>query len=493
MNTQHIRHRRLFQFAVCILVSSLFMGPPSFGLTLEELAARVEALEAENRVLREKVAELETGEDSVIETRVTTPAEGRGEFLTLNSRFSYEMLDPTTRINRKQQLILEKKQSGELSPNSLVIGGAVTSIIDIQRSNTDSKFGWLMRHPTSNNQVTKSVSEAVIHSAQLSLTANLGSWVTAYSEILYDPEQSFGTGTITALARNQLQLRRGYVLFGNLDESPLYLSLGKMATPFGLTDTVNPFTANTVWHVFGGLAYGVQTGYIKDGLNLTVMGVQGGAQFRAHNTPVDDTATPSKLNNYVVDGNYTFELGEEDHTLLLGASYQKGSAYCQGFPITHFVECDNHNPAIDVYSQLTLSNFLFHAEYGETKDEWPGTFNPAIPAFPAHEVISFNVGSKYTANIDGRDFDFSADFSRFIAGPDGAPWENQDQLVLGIATFVTPSVKLFAEYIHTNGYAPLNFISGDVDPPAGIFPVGETHSDNSARSDVLVLGVNAAF
>jgi hypothetical protein len=64
---------------------------------------------------------------------------------------------------------------------------------------------------------------------------------------------------------------------------------------------------------------------------------------------------------------------------------------------------------------------------------------------------------------------------------------------LGIATFVTPSVKLFAEYIHTNGYAPLNFISGDVDPPAGIFPVGETHSDNSARSDVLVLGVNAAF
>ncbi|MDP7396652.1 MAG: hypothetical protein QF541_07275 [Lentisphaeria bacterium] len=491
MNTQLIRHRRLFQFAVCILVSSLFMGPPAFGLTLEELAARMEALEAENRVLREKVAELETGEDSVIETRFITAAEGRGEFLSFNRRFSYEMLDPTTRINRKQQLILEKKQSGELAPDSLVLGGAVTAIANVQRSNTDSKFGWLMRHPTSNNQVTKEVSEAVIHSAQLSLTANFGSWVTAYSEILYDPEQSFGAGTTTALSRNQLQLRRGYVLFGNLDESPLYLSLGKMATPFGLTDTVNPFTANTVWHVFGGLAYGVQTGYIKDGLNLTLMGVQGGAQFRAHNTPVDDTATPSKLNNYVVDGNYTFELGEEDHTLLLGASYQKGSAYCQGFPITHFGAGEDYNPAIDVYSKLTLNNLLVHAEYGETRDDWPGTFNPLIPAFPAHEVIAFNVGSKYTANIDGRDFDFSADFSRFNAGPDGAPWENQDQLVLGVATFVTPSVKLFAEYIRTSGYAPLNFISGDVDP--GAFPAGETHSDNSARSDVLVLGVNAAF
>ena len=60
MNTQCIRHGRLFQFAVCIFVSSLFMSPPAFGVTLEELAARMEALEAENRVLREKVAELET-------------------------------------------------------------------------------------------------------------------------------------------------------------------------------------------------------------------------------------------------------------------------------------------------------------------------------------------------------------------------------------------------------------------------------------------------
>ena len=56
--------------------------------------------------------------------------------------------------------------------------------------------------------------------------------------------------------------------------------------------------------------------------------------------------------------------------------------------------------------------------------------------------------------------DLSAEFSRFVAGPDGAPWERQDQIVLGTAWVVRPSAKLFAEYIRIDGFAPLNFISG---------------------------------
>ena len=47
-----------------------------------------------------------------------------------------------------------------------------------------------------------------------------------------------------------------------------------------------------------------------------------------------------------------------------------------------------------------------------------------------------------------------------MAGPDGAPWEKQDQLVVDTAWFVRPSVKLFAEYVRVHGFAPLNFLSG---------------------------------
>ena len=268
-----------------------------------------------------------------------------------NGRYVYDMLDPTTNINRKQLLLLDNKRRGEIPDDSVTLGGAVTAIADFHQSNTAGKFGYLMRHPTSNNQVGRNASEAVVHSAQLSITGTGGSWVTAHMELLYDPEQSFGQGTITALTRNQIQLRRGYVLLGDLEKLPVYVSLGKMATPFGLTDTVNPFTASTVWHAFGGLAYGVQAGYSKDGFGFSFMGVQGGAQFRSAHAPVDATAIPSRLNNYVVDANYSASLGNPSSWLLFGASYEKGSAYCQGFPVEHFHACENANPAYDVYAQ----------------------------------------------------------------------------------------------------------------------------------------------
>ena len=85
-------------------------------------------------------------------------------------------------------------------------------------------------------------------------------------------------------------------------------------------------------------------------------------------------------------------------------------------------------------------------------------------------------------------------FGYFITGPDGAPWEHQDQLVLGAAWFVRPSAKLFTEYIRTEGYAPFNFISGgSVRDDRGAIIPDRTHSDRTAHSDVFMVGVNLAF
>ena len=417
-------------------------------------------------------------------------SDGNKGSISINSRYSYDMLDPTTNINRKQLLLLENKRRGEIADNSVTLGAAVTGIVDYHSSNTAGKFGYLMRHPTSGNQVGTDASEAVIHSAQLSISGTAGSWVTAHMELLYDPEQSFGAGTITALARNQVQLRRGYILLGDLEKSPVYVSLGKMATPFGWTDTVNPFTNSTVWHAFGGLAYGAQVGYVAHGLNASFMAVQGGAQFRATHTPVEGTVVPSLLNNFVVDLNYTVDLESDASDLLFGGSYERGSAYCQDFPVQHFTGCADNNPAFDVYTVLTAGNLTVLAEYAKTIKEWPGTFNPAILQFAAHRVSSFDVGGRYRVVLGATPVDLSADFSRFVAGPDGAPWDNQDQLVLGLAAYVVPTAKLFGEYIRVNGYAPLNFISGGGGPNVG---PGQTHSDNAASSNVFIVGMNVAF
>ena len=410
-----------------------------------------------------------------------------------DSKFSYEVLDPTTGINRKQRLILERRDDGTLAPDSLHVHAAVTALANYQSSNRNDKFGYLMRHPTARNHVGDTVSEATIHSAQLGFTGTLGDWLTGHAVMLFDPEQSFGDGTNTDIDRNQLQVRRAYVLFGDRDKSPFYASLGKMAVPFGLTDTVNPFSASTVWHVFGGLANGVTVGYANEGLSLSVMGIQGGAQFRAANTPVNGTAVPGKLNNFAADANYRFGLGSAG-TLLLGGSYQHGTAYCQGFPIVHFGACEENNPAFDVYGKLVWDDLTLKGEFARTTAVWPGTFNPDMPQFAASEVTSFDIGARYRHGTGVGPVDVSAEFSRLVAGPDGAPWERQDQFVLGAAWFARPSAKLFAEYIHVEGYTPLNFLSGgSVRDDRGEVVPDQTHSDSSVRSDVFMIGVNVAF
>lgn len=134
--------------------------------------------------------------------------------VSLNPEYSYWMLEQNQNL-RKINLLLEAKRVGTLTPGQLVIGTSLISLVDYQSSNTDSKFGYLMRHPTAANEVGKSVSEAVIHSFQFAVNAPINEWITSYAEMLYNPEQSFGAGTITALARNQIQLRKAFVLFAN--------------------------------------------------------------------------------------------------------------------------------------------------------------------------------------------------------------------------------------------------------------------------------------
>ncbi|WP_020401358.1 hypothetical protein [Kordiimonas gwangyangensis] len=468
---------------------------------IAEILARLERLEAENKELRQELVQIRNNPSLSLSEGATendpgevevassaTEADASVGTIKLSHRLSYDMLDPTTRINRKQELLLEARQDGSLPSNSVIFGGAITAIADYWHSNRENKFGYLMRHPTPNNQQQNDVSEAVLHSAQLSMTATLGDWVTTYAELLYDPEQSFGAGTITAISRNQVQLRKGYVVIGNLDETPFYLTLGKMATPFGLTDTVNPFSSSTFWHAFGGLAYGAKLTYHDNGLNVSVEAVQGGAQFRAANMPNNGTAVPSKLNNYVIDANYTYGFGDADY-LLVGGSYQRGSAYCQTYPVTHFNPCPDNNPAWAAYAQLQTGPFQFIGEFGKTTKVWEGTFNPTPPLdrFEASKVSSLTLGGKYTTAIAERQLDLSLEFSNFRAGPNGAPWEKQDQWVLGAAHFITPSVKGFVELLQINGYAPLNFISG------GNVAPGATHSDIDTVNRGVIIGVNAAF
>jgi hypothetical protein len=502
---------------------------PAFAGNVEDLAKRLDRLEQENKQLRHDLEALSKSrateqQPAAAATTVTqqpqppasqmrqvvrldtppplrpsqsdSPSQsGRGSsghgVIGYDNDYSYAMLDPTVAGKTKPLTLMEAKRTGQLSANGVIVGGAVTVIADYQHTNRPDEFGYMMRQPGA-NQIGQAVSEAALHTVQVGVTANITRWLSAYAEILYDPEQSFGGGTLTSLERNQLSLRKGYVLIGDLDRAPVYAVVGKIESPFGQTDTVNPFSLSSDFHTFAGLSYGALVGYSGHGFNLSAEAVQGGAEFRSLNSPVHDTNVPSMLNNYVVDANYTLNLGQPDRTLLVGASYEGGSYYCQGFPVQHFGACDDANPAWAAYTTLRWDAATLRGEYMQTVDVWPGTFNPNPPldVFAAHRVTSYDIGGKYAFNVFDRQLDASLDYSILLAGPDGSPWHRQDQLVAGLAYFVLPNAKLFTEAVFINGFEPLQFLTGgDPNMPTPTTII----ADSDARSQVFLAGANIAF
>lgn len=405
----------------------------------------------------------------------------------IDPAYSWQLMEPNRNL-RKIEWLMQKHKIENTSQPNLTLGCSIIAIADYQRSNRDSKFAYLMRHPGANNQIGREVSEAVVHSAQFGLTANANSWMTAYMEMLYNPQQSFGMGTITSLNRNQIELRKGFIALGNLNKLPLFVAIGKMDVPFGQTGTVSPFTNSTTWHAFGGLTYGAHLGFFKKGFAFNLMLIQGGAQFRAAHTSMDSTSVPSRLNNFSLDAHYTLSLGKNT-SFRIGASYLHGSAYCQGYPVQHFNPCAQNNPAWATYVKLELgTHWLLQGTFNATRDVWPGTHNPNPPldVFPASKVTSTQAGLRYVLNPDKTwEHSLSAEYSDFRAGAKGSPWERQTQMVLGFSSQYQKASLVFLELFATQGYAPLNFISGGNQPDPGA-----THSDAGARSFGIVLGGN---
>ncbi|MDG2176889.1 MAG: hypothetical protein P8M72_12265 [Gammaproteobacteria bacterium] len=502
----------ILSILACVINLPALAGDEEMNGTLESILQRLDRLEAENSELRKLLAEQDADKETMGSETATNEVKSGLSLVGFNAAYSFNVLDHAEMTNTKQLYQLKSQADGQLA-NKLTLGGQITALVNYQSATENSKFGWLMRHPTSANQIGKSASEAVVHSANINMTGRLTEDVIAYLELLYNPEQNFAANSsITGLPRNNANVRKAYILWGNLDKTPWYGALGKMDIPFGWNDTVSPFTNSTNWHSFAGLAYGALLGYSAENLHLRAMAIQGGAQFRNANMPVDGTNVPSRLNNFAVDGNYTFPVGAG--LLNVGLSYQHGSSYCQNFVDTpqsahstpvvvpgvtrnilpqgvqHFNDCTDNVEAMVAYGVLKYDAGQVFLEYASTLDVWPGTANPYIQEYEASKNKTFTVGGRYALGLGlSKHFDLSLEFSRFNAGAPGSDWEKQDQVVLGASYFLTPAVNLFSEAIHVEGWVPLNFLSGG--NPSSL--VGTSWSSQSSRNNILNFGLQAGF
>ena len=143
---------------------------------IERLIERLDRLEAENRLLRQELEALKAERNAT--PRQPHRRDNPSGFARTNPRHAYVILDPTTDINRKQRLILERRRDGTLAPDSLHVQGAVTAVANLQKSNGDGQVRLPDAPPDPRaTRVGGTVSEAAIHSVQLGMTGNAGQLV----------------------------------------------------------------------------------------------------------------------------------------------------------------------------------------------------------------------------------------------------------------------------------------------------------------------------
>jgi hypothetical protein len=176
--------------------------------------------------------------------------------------------------------------------------------------------------------------------------------------------------TFPSFNQGSFQVRLAYVAIGDLEQSPLYLFVGKKNVSFGDMGTLSQFSQSMVWHYFSPLAEGVGAGYSRDGLDVTMTALNGGRGMR-----VARTSSRGQLNNFAVNVSWSatvYDLGYK-----IGLGYLHGTIYDAN--IAEHIDFNltaARNPAWNANAELSWRQWDFAAEYSATFEPWPVTAAP---------------------------------------------------------------------------------------------------------------------
>lgn len=379
-------------------------------------------------------------------------------WLRLDTGLSYPLLDFQNRQTDKELLILESRANTPTNDFSLTLGAQGRFSLLAASTNETSKFPYLGRFPTDFSG--DSATDARLLQANAHITAAVNSWATVYWELLFSDVFTFDS-----FEQGSLQTRQAYAVFGDLQQSPLYLYVGKKNVGFGDLETLSPFTQSVVWHYFAVLAEGIGVGYHGDHWDMTLAGINGGRGIR-----VADSVERGKLNNFA--GNIAYRVGvDRCHQLRLGGGFLYGTIY-DGETAEHLDTNQFgtfYNSAWDVNARLDWGRWSASGEFVSTLEPWPVT-DERVSAYRAEAAYR-----PYTA----RPSQLSVSWSEGRQGEGGSEFEFNRQLVLGLGVRVHRRAFVTTEYVRSSGFAPLINIT--------------TVSDRSVVQNSFVLGINLFF
>ncbi len=433
-----------------------------------------------------------------------------GVTVKTNARHTDRMLDWQENTTGKALTLLVNRANGVLDPNSLYIGAGVKGGLMWQSTNMPGKFPILSRFPFFSDRTDKQAGVFAINNAALAFTSTFGDWTTIYMQPEYSETDFPGD-------QDEMQLRKAFVVFGNLQKSPFYAAFGRKTVDFGNFDGYNAFTQTEAQHYFWTLSDQpvLELGYynINNGLKMSVTAMSAGRQLR--------TAWAGENNNI---GNYAASI-EKEFRFGRGASFTLGTSYLHdtiyrnnwtahtfqdvvnGTPPTNFIEY--RNSAVNAFAEYNSPIFDAMVEYTTTLKPWGAAIPQDVNGFVDPAYIIDPLGSPN--DIDNINFDQNLEVMTaqvrykpllpnghrlslaavgswgkigddFVGtGLNGEPtsWKSNQQHVLSVEYPINEFLDIGAEYVFNKGFIP--------------FVAPQQVSSNDTEAHAINIGFKARF
>jgi len=384
--------------------------------------------------------------------------------------YASDIIDWQEHVTEKPYRILRYSQEGLLQPNTLTVSGAAWGTWMYEETNVPGKFPILSRFPDQHGSTESSADRFILNNAAVSTTARVGEWITLFAQGEYSDIEFIG--------QDQYQLRKAFVMLGNLDKFPFYAYFGRNTVDFGGMDAYNPFTHSVNNHSFRVdsddpvIALGFAPKFLP-GFNLVGTAIPGGRHLR-----VADSDGGGQFDNFAVNASYLICI-TDDMTFEIGGGWLNSTIYDTEFAhhpgaSFEFSEANSvqnlENGAWDVNAELKWRGLSVGGELTSTEASWPTT---------DHKVRAINGQVAYDFPLCGLPSRLSFVYGVTDLGPDDVEYEELTQIAVGLETQVTRNFSLGIEYVRNSGFVPLIAIT--------------QASDADVRTDTIIVGGKFTF
>ncbi len=407
-----------------------------------------------------------------------------GGLVQANARHTERMLDWQENTTGKVVTLLANRQNGILPRNSLTVGGAIKGAFMWQNTSEPGQFPILSRFPDFTPGSETSSGVFAINNAALAFTGSFGDWTTVYMQPEYSETEFFG--------QDEMQLRKAFVVLGNLDRTPFYLAFGRKTIDFGNFDGYNPFVQTEAQHYFYAASDQpvFELGFYNKGWKIVGSAFSGGRQLRVAYAGEENN---NQIANYSASIEKEF-LFRDGNSFTVGASYLHDTSYRNNYTAHTFQLIQSGNPpdnfisyrngAVDAFAEYNSDWLDLMFEYSTSLKPWAAAIPQDASGVPFPEYLIDPAGS--TTDIDNIDFDqrlevFTAqarikpllpngkrlalsavgswgnigdDFQGVGIGGQPTSWKSNQQHVLGIEYPVSDYLDIGAEYVYNKGFIP---------------------------------------